>query len=335
MRRKNYLLVFKYIVFLSVFLVFFFNQLEVLISGQGDVRNYRYLIEIKIIGSQITEPFLKFLIILVNYFTDSATTILLIINTINFLLIIYLSQLFIKKDITKEILLILMMGLSVALLSALQTTMRQGIGYVFFFYFIYSIINHHKLYFSIIIILLASLCHNIFFILGGIIIILNYLDIYKNISKKFILIFLIFILFAIFSFFVNDFLIYFQKIFLRQTYVTAEYSSNYNVGIRFDFILTNIIVIIFIVYLKNFDLKEINHFDKIFLNLLLSSIIANILFREFPYIDRFFYASWIFYPIILTKYIENKLLFFISFIFVLLNYLYIPNRYEFYLFNIL
>lgn len=333
MRNDNFLLFIKYFVFFGVFSVFFLNQLEVLISGQGDVRNYRYLIEIKMLGAQKSEPFLKFLIILINYLTNSPRIILLTINTLTFLLIIYISQLFVKKNVTKEIYLILMMGLSVALLSSLQTTMRQGLGYIFFFYFVYSIIYNYKFSYTIIFLILASLCHNIFFILGGIILLLNYLDLYKINYKKLKIFFVFTLLFLISNFLLNDFMHLSQKIFSRQTYININ--NEYDSGLRIDFIGTNMFVIMFIIYLKNFNFNKLNHSDKVFINILLSSIIAYIFFRDLPYIDRFFYASWIFYPIILVLYIENKLLFFISFIFVLLNYLYKPVRYEFYLYNIL
>ena len=140
--KNNKLLVLKYTSILFVFLLFFANQLEVIFIGQGDVRNYKYLIDIKMIGSQITEPFLKFLIIILNYITDNSSLILLSINVITFLLIIFLTQLFVKNNLLKEILLILMMGLSVALLSSIQTTMRQGVGYIFFFILYIQLLVH-------------------------------------------------------------------------------------------------------------------------------------------------------------------------------------------------
>ena len=117
---------------------------------------------------------MKFNIIL-NYFTSSASIILLIINSLNFILILLISQLFVNKDNQKEILLILMMGLSVALLSSVQTSMRQGLGYIFFFYFIYSLKLNYKLIQSILFLLLAALCHNIFLIIGSIFIVLKFL----------------------------------------------------------------------------------------------------------------------------------------------------------------
>ena len=334
--KNNKLLVLKYTSILFVFLLFFANQLEVIFIGQGDVRNYKYLIDIKMIGSQITEPFLKFLIIILNYITDNSSLILLSINVITFLLIIFLTQLFVKNNLLKEILLILMMGLSVALLSSIQTTMRQGVGYIFFFYFIYSIISSYKLRFSLFILILASLCHNIFIIIGALMLFLQYFNIYNK-SLNIFLLFLFLFLFSIF--FLNDFLFFIQEFVHRQTYTNYSsrqtgFSSNYKIGIRLDFISFNLLFILMILFVKKFNFKLLNNQDKIYINLLFSSIIAGIIFREFPYIDRFFYVSWVFIPILLAKYIQNKLLIFVTIIFILSNYLYFPKRYEFNLLNI-
>ena len=326
MRKNNNLLKIKYFAFAFVFLIFLLNQIDVVVNGQGDIRNYRNLIEIKFINSQLTEPFLKFLIIILNYFTSSTSIILLIINSLNFILILLISQLFVKKDNQKEILLILMMGLSVALLSSVQTSMRQGLGYIFFFYFIYSLKLNYKLIQSILFLLLAALCHNIFLIIGSILIVLKFLNISKNLFRVFIF-FIILYLFSIL--FMNEILALVQDLFLRQTYLEYKPQREYLTGLRFDFIASIIVMIVFIIFAKRFNFKNFDNEDKLYLNLLMSSIIAGVIFKDLPYIDRFFYVSWIFFPIIFAKYTEKNLLILLSIFFISINYFYKPSRYEF------
>ena len=269
---------------------------------------------------------MKFLIIILNYFTSSTSIILLIINSLNFILILLISQLFVKKDNQKEILLILMMGLSVALLSSVQTSMRQGLGYIFFFYFIYSLKLNYKLIQSILFLLLAALCHNIFLIIGSILIVLKFLNISKNLFRVFIF-FIILYLFSIL--FMNEILALVQDLFLRQTYLEYKPQREYLTGLRFDFIASIIVMIVFIIFAKRFNFKNFDNEDKLNLNLLMSSIIAGVIFKDLPYIDRFFYVSWIFFPIIFAKYTEKNLLILLSIFLIIINYFYKPSRYEF------
>ena len=72
MKKFNTIILLKYASIFFVFIIFLLNQLEIILDGQGDIRNYKFLIELKLIGSQITEPFLKFLIIIFYYFSNSS-----------------------------------------------------------------------------------------------------------------------------------------------------------------------------------------------------------------------------------------------------------------------
>ena len=104
---------------------------------------------------------------------------------------------------------------------------------------------------------------------------------YFNLYKKYFYILVVLLLAYLISiFFIKD-LLYFVQDHARNTYISRSDSisirqGQYNIGLRLDFIASILIIIIMILFSKKFKLKLITNEDKIFLNLLLSSIIASI-----------------------------------------------------------
>ena len=313
-------------IYLSIFFILsiYFSFFSFYNSSRrgGDFSTY-----VKILSSynkNITKKFEPIFYLLSEYITFLETIpsniVIAFISTFTYIsLIFFIPKLACKKYNNNSVVL-LTTALSFPVLTVSQSPIRQGLASVFFTLFLVYKDSIYRFFFLPI----SFFTHNVFLFYYFLLTLFS-----LNIINKYIKIFIL-ILISIVSLNFQSQIFFF---FGRESHLSyLSRGGNYQIGLRFDFLLFTLLPII-LFYIKKihyeFDQIYNEYFFKLFNIFIICIFLITISFRT-PFVDRYCFVVWIYYPVIMSYVISRRLYYLFSICYILLSILYMPQRYIFF-----